>query len=56
MSPASHNVPVTRLEKAFVKAAEASARLPSTKNRKKAREAYNKLPANSPFKGYKFEG
>lgn len=56
MAPASHHVPVTKLEKAFVKAAEASGRMPSVDNRRKAREAYEKLPANSPFKGYKFEG
>lgn len=48
--------PVTKLEKEFVKAAEASARMPSVANRKKAREAWNKLPATSPFKNYRFEG
>jgi hypothetical protein len=48
--------PNTKEEKKFVKAAEASARMPFAENRKKAREAYNNLPKNSPFKEYSFEG
>jgi len=55
--PTSHgDVPQTNEEKEFVRAAEASARMPSTDNRKKARKAFDKLPSNSPFKKYKFEG
>lgn len=57
MPPASHgDVPKTKQERNFLRAAQASARLPSTENRRKAREAFNKLPESSPFKQYKFEG
>lgn len=48
--------PKTKEEKEFLKAAEASARMPSNPNRKKARKAWEKLPNSSPFKSYKFEG
>ena len=54
--PASHDVPVTKEEKEFVKAAEVSARMPSASNRKKARKAWEKLPKDSVFKKYQFEG
>lgn len=50
------DVPRTKEEKAFVAAAQKSARMPSTDNRKKARDAFKKLPDDSPFKKYKFEG
>jgi hypothetical protein len=53
---ATDHVPQSKEEKEFVKAAQASARMPSTDNRKKARKAFNKLPEDSPFKKYKFEG
>lgn len=48
--------PTTKEEREFVKAAEKSARMPSTDNRKKARKAWERLPTSSPFKKYKFEG
>jgi hypothetical protein len=57
MPPSSHGeLPKTQLEREFLKAAEASGKMPSRENRKKARKAWDKLPANSPFKKYKFEG
>lgn len=55
MSPTADK-PQNRAEREFVKAAEISARMPSTENRKKARKAYNNLPQDSPFRKYKFEG
>ena len=57
MAPASDGlVPQNKEEEEFLKAAEASGRMPSDSNRKKARKAYNKLAKNSPFRNYKFEG
>lgn len=57
MAPTSDGlVPRTREEKEFLAAAEKSGKMPSAPNRKKAREAYNRLPKNSPFRHYKFEG
>jgi hypothetical protein len=55
--PASHgDVPKTNEEKEFLKAAEASGRMPSVPNKQKAYKAWLKLPKSSPFYNYKFEG
>jgi hypothetical protein len=57
MPPSSHgDVPRTREEREFVKAAEKSAKMPSAPNRKAARRAWEKLPKDSVFKSHKFEG
>lgn len=45
-----------QLEEDFLAKARASARMPSAENRKAARKAYNKLPENSQYIGWKFEG
>ena len=57
MTPASDGrKPSTPQEAEFLRLAEISGKMPSKENRKKARKAWEKLPANSPFKRYKFEG
>ena len=45
-----------QLEEDFLDKARASARMPSTANRKAARKAYEKLPEHSQYIGWKFEG